>query len=133
MKIPFLTEIAQAQNVLLVGAGGGYDIFSGLPLYRSLRNQGKSVHLANLSSGALGFTDGESPVAGLFRITAATAASQGFPEMHLAGWLSRELKEEVPIFCIEPQGAKPVSRAIRWLAETLRPDAVVLVDGGTDS
>jgi hypothetical protein len=133
MKNRFLGQIARAQNVLLVGAGGGYDIFSGLPLYRWLRATGKTVHLTNLSSGALAFTDEESPIPGLFRITSTTAATQQFPEMHLAGWLSRELKEEVPVFCIEPSGARPVSAAIRWLADNLRPDAIVLVDGGTDS
>jgi len=133
MKIPFLTEIAQARNVLLIGAGGGYDIFSGLPLYRWLRNTDKTVHLANLSSGALGFTDAESPIAGLFRITSTTAASKYFPEMHLAGWLSRESKEEVSIFCIEPAGVEAVSAGLRWLVENFKPDAVVLVDGGTDS
>ena len=30
-------------------------------------------------------------------------------------------------------GARPVSAAYEWLARTLQPDAIVLVDGGTDS
>jgi hypothetical protein len=40
---------------------------------------------------------------------------------------------ETPIYCIEPSGAQNVIAAYNWLARSLRPDAVVLVDGGTDS
>lgn len=38
--------------IFMVGCGGGYDIFSGLPLYFHLRDQGKKVILGNFS-----FTD----------------------------------------------------------------------------
>jgi hypothetical protein len=51
--IPFWEEIRDAKTVLLAGAGGGFDIFSGLPLYFALRDVGKTVHLANLSFSAL--------------------------------------------------------------------------------
>ena len=78
--------------MLIAGAGGGFDIFCGLPLYLWLRKAGKTVHLANLSSGALAFTDAENPVAGLWRITRQTAATKYFPEMHLAGWLSERYR-----------------------------------------
>ena len=49
LRIPFFDAIADAKTVLIAGAGGGYDIFSGLPLYFGLRNAGKTVHLANLT------------------------------------------------------------------------------------
>lgn len=84
MKIPFFNELDKAQNILIAGAGGGYDVFCGLPLYFWLKMAGKTVHLANLSSGALGFCDAENPVPALWRITRRTAATNYFPEMHLA-------------------------------------------------
>ena len=59
MKIPLFTELEGAQNILIVGAGGGFDVFCGLPLYFWLRNAGKTVHLANLSFSELGFCEGE--------------------------------------------------------------------------
>ena len=49
LKLPFFTELEAAKNILIAGAGGGYDIFSGLPLYFGLQAAGKKVHLANLS------------------------------------------------------------------------------------
>jgi hypothetical protein len=49
LTLPFFKEIEYAQSILLAGAGGGFDIFSGLPLYFGLRNLGKQVYLANRS------------------------------------------------------------------------------------
>ncbi len=132
MKLPFFNELEKAQRILIAGAGGGFDVFCGLPLYFWLKNAGKTVHLANLSSGALAFCDAENPVPALWRITPQTAATKYFPEMHLSAWLT-EHYGETPVFAIAPGGASPVSAAYRWLAETLKPDAVILVDGGTDS
>ena len=33
MKITFSTELEKAQTILLAGAGGGFDVFCGLPLW----------------------------------------------------------------------------------------------------
>ena len=132
MKLPFFNELDKAQNILIAGAGGGFDVFCGLPLYFWLKKAGKTVHLANLSAGALGFCDAENPTPALWRVTARTAATKYFPEMHLSAWLT-ERYGEMPIFAIAPSGARPVSAAYEWLARTLQPDAIVLVDGGTDS
>jgi hypothetical protein len=132
MKIPFYEQLQKASSILIAGAGGGYDVFCGLPLFFELKRAGKEVHLANLSSGALGFCDAENPAPSLWRITRKTAATKYFPEMHLAAWLS-ECYGETPVYAIEPGGARPVAAAYKWLAEALNPDAIVLVDGGTDS
>jgi hypothetical protein len=70
--------------------------------------------------------------ASLWRITPQTAATKYFPEMHLSRWLT-ERYGETPIFAIAPSGARPVTAAYEWLARTLQPDAIVLIDGGTDS
>ena len=48
-RLPFFTELRPARRVLIAGAGGGFDVFSGLPLYFNLRAAGKDVFLANLS------------------------------------------------------------------------------------
>ncbi len=132
MKIPFFKELEQSRNILIAGAGGGYDVFCGLPLYHWLKAADKTVHLANLSSGALGFTDAENPVPALRVITRQTAATKYFPEMHLARWLT-DRYGETPIFAIESTGAGPVIDAYSWLVQRLQPDTILLVDGGTDS
>jgi hypothetical protein len=130
--IQFVAELESAKTVLLCGAGGGFDIFCGLPIYFALKNAGKSVHLANLSSGALAFSDAENLAPALWRVTARTGAPKYFPEMHLSSWLTHRFGE-TPIYCIQPSGARPVTAAYEYLLGALRPDAIILVDGGTDS
>src|ERR1044071_3502129 len=132
MKLQFFKELSEARNVLIAGAGGGFDVFCGLPLYFQLKEAGKTVHLANLSSGALDFSDAENPVGGLWKITPATAAQKYFPEMYLSSFLSNR-DGETPMYASASAGARPVCAAYEWLANTLRPDALILVDGGTDS
>src|SRR3954470_18813530 len=106
MNVPFFKKAEAAKSVLIAGAGGGFDIFCGLPIYFWLKKAGKTVHLANLSSGAIGFCDGKNPISGLWRITHQTAAPKYFPEMHLARWLT-DRHGETPIYAIEPAGARP--------------------------
>jgi hypothetical protein len=133
VRIPFFNELDEAKNILIAGAGGGFDVFCGLPLYFWLKKAGKTVHLANLSFTELGFCDGERPVPSLVRVLANTGGSQNyFPEVHLANWLTSRFGE-TPIYAIERTGARPVLAAYEWMAQTLRPDTVILVDGGTDS
>ncbi len=135
LKLPFVNALEGAQNILLAGAGGGYHIFCGLPLYFSLRNAGKKVHLANLSfSNLYGSTAERLLDDRLVEVTATTRGREDyFPELHLARWLELVRREKVPIYCIGHLGAKPIFEAYQWLAEYLQVDAIVLVDGGTDS
>ena len=37
LNIPILDQLADSQHILIAGAGGGFDVFSGLPLYFTLR------------------------------------------------------------------------------------------------
>lgn len=48
-ELPFFQKLADSRRVLIAGAGGGFDVFSGLPLYFLLRESGREVYLANLS------------------------------------------------------------------------------------
>lgn len=96
-------------------------------------NAGKTVHLANLSFTDLGSCDGGRPVPSLVRVLPDTRGSRVyFPEVHLAAWLSKRFGE-TPVYAIEHSGARPVRAAYQWLVEALAIDALVLVDGGTDS
>jgi hypothetical protein len=133
MRIPFLTELEQARCILLAGAGGGFDVFTGLPLFFWLRNAGKTVHLANLSFTELGFCEGERPVPSLLRVSPDSAGpSNYFPEVYLAQWLSARFGT-TPVYAIQRGGARQVVAAYNWLVSTLQPDTLLLVDGGMDS
>jgi hypothetical protein len=133
MKIPFFQKLEQAETVLLAGAGGGYDVLCGLPLYFWLRNAGKTVHLANLSFADVGFCDAENPAPALFCVTSRTNGSREyFPEIHLAAFLDKHFGD-TPVYAIERTGAKPILGAYQWMVNTLKPDTLLVIDAGTDS
>jgi hypothetical protein len=133
LRLPFFAELESAQNVLVAGAGGGYDIFSGLPLYFGLRAAGKTVHLANLSFSHLEAATGRRLAQGVLEVTAdAQGTAAYFPEFFLSGWF-RQQGEEVPVYAFERTGYKPLVEGYRALVDHLQTDTVILVDGGTDS
>ncbi len=132
MNLPALQRLAKAKTVLLAGAGGGYDLFAGLPLLHWLLRTGKRVHLANLTFSDLRYDDVQRPVPALACITPDSHGSASYcTELHLSRWLSDHFGA-TPIHVIERTGVAPVIRAYRWLADEFKPDAVVLIDGGTD-
>lgn len=133
LTAPFFQELEPAQNVLIAGIGGGFDVFSGLPLYFGLAQAGKRVHLANLSFSRLP-PDPESRLTpSLLRVTAATPGLDWyFPEKFLAEWF-RTRGADVSIYCFERTGVRLLLEAYRALVTHLGVDTVILVDGGTDS
>jgi hypothetical protein len=133
VKLPFFKELENAKTVLIAGAGGGFDVFCGLPLYFWLKQAGKSVHLANLSFTNFDFSNAKRPIPSLVRVGPDTGGSaMYFPEVHLAKWLSERFGE-TSVFAIDRGGVKPVEAAYEWMVQTLHPDALILIDGGTDS
>lgn len=135
LEIPFLHELAFAKRVLIAGAGGGYDVFCGLPLYFSLRDAGKQVWLANLSFTSLESCTGRRRTPALLEIDADSrgpAFINYFPEGYLAQWF-RARGEEVSVFCLHRTGVGLLRRAYEHLLGELQFDTLILVDGGTDS
>jgi len=133
LTLPLHRELEKAQTVLIAGAGGGFDIFSGLPLYFALRAVGKTVHLANLTFSNIPPSAGRRPVRELVEVTAeSNGGKYYFPERHLSDWFTKR-GERVPVWCIERYGPAAVTRAYCALNEELKPDTIILVDGGTDS
>jgi hypothetical protein len=131
---PLLEALGEARRILIAGAGGGFDVYSGLPLYLALRAQKKEVHLANLSFSRFDPSFGQRKSEVLVRVDADCLVEPGryFPEVYL----SRFLKEHgipAPVWCLERTGVAPIAEAYRLLRRELDLDAVVLVDGGTDS
>ncbi len=104
----------QSRNILIAGAGGGWDICGGLPLAYEWRKNGCQVVLANLSS------TNES-----FEFRAA------LPEDHPEGNLSAALGE--PVYVFGRQGFRPLDRGYRQIIDAHQIDTIVLIDGGVDS
>ncbi|PSB04859.1 hypothetical protein [Merismopedia glauca] len=117
-NLPLFDELKPAQNILLAGAGGGFDIFCGLPLYFALKALGKNVYLANLSFSYLPEIEPRlSP--SLSKVTADTPLSNTyFPGKYLSDWF-RKQGEEVPIYCFERTGFKPLLASYQALVKEL--------------
>jgi hypothetical protein len=129
----FLQELESARNVLIAGVGGGFDMFSGLPLYFGLQADGKQVHLANLSFSLLPPEPEARLAPAVLTVTATTPrVTDYFPEKHLCQWF-RGQGEDIAIHCFERTGVQPLLEAYRALVARLGVDTVILVDGGTDS
>jgi hypothetical protein len=130
---PLFAALGQAQRVLIAGAGGGFDIYAGLPLAIALWAGGKEVHLANLSFSQLELLDLDVWLDN--NVAAITATTVGlddyFPERTLARWLAAH---ELPstVFAFAKTGVQPLRTAYERLVAHLGIDAIVLVDGGTD-
>ncbi|MFF2626036.1 DUF1152 domain-containing protein [Kitasatospora griseola] len=133
LQPPLLTRLLAAERILIAGAGGGHDVYAGLPLALALRAAGREVHLANLAFThhyGLDATAWEGPQ--LARITPDTrSAEPKFPERSLARWL-HEHQQPDTVWAFASTGVKPLRAAYRALVRRLGVDAILLVDGGTD-
>jgi hypothetical protein len=130
---PLFARLRDHHRILIAGAGGGFDVYAGLPLAHALRAQGKQVHLANLAFSDLDRLDIDDWLQpGLARITPdSTGSDDYFPERTLARWLAAQDLPAV-VHAFPREGVRPVREGYRALADLLDLDAVVLVDGGTD-
>jgi hypothetical protein len=132
VELPFFHRLEPARVVLLAGAGGGADLFAALPLYFALRTAGKEVRLASLSFATVFDSTARVLAPALAEVSADTkTGARYFPELQLARWL-RTQGEDDTVYCFDRVGAAPIAEAYRVVAERVKPDAVVLVDGGTD-
>jgi hypothetical protein len=132
-RLPFFEALRDARRVLIAGAGGGFDVYAGLPLALALMADGRSVHLANLSIVNLHGLDKEVWLEpGIAAVTPDTVAYDDyFPERALARWLALHGLPAV-VHAFPRTGVRPLRTAYRRLVKRLGIDAIVLVDGGTD-
>lgn len=139
LNLPILEQLKDSSNILIAGAGGGFDIFCGLPLYFTLREQGKQVHLANFSSTEFGIFPAISKPEVLINGLLLGAHSKielnypYYPEGYLAKWFQETRGETITVWMFARSGVMPLTQAYGTLVEHLKIDAIVLVDGGVDS
>ncbi len=133
MLLPIWKELESSQKIFVVGAGGGFDIFSGLPLFHNLRGLGKEVFLGSLSFSDLLGPDGQKMKFDFLEVGPMTPGNDCyFPERYLSQWYA-EQGLEVPLYCFYGSGVRTVLNVYQKLQQKLDFDTIILVDGGTDS
>lgn len=133
MNIPI--SLAPGSNILVAGAGGGFDVICAMPVILSLRKAGHNVELANYSFTFLSkIRDALNPMDSLYGVNSSSklTASDYCPEIHLARWWKNEFGEDKTIWCYSGVGVKPLSQIFQALEERLKLDAILILDGGVD-
>ena len=132
LSIPFLSRLSTARTVLLAGCGGGFDLVSAIPLHEALLRAGKRSILANLSFSQLALSCPER-IGSVGYVVDLSAADQSyFPERHVVRWLASRGHDPL-VIGFTPTGAVRLAETYDAVIEAYGIDAVVLVDGGTDS
>jgi hypothetical protein len=130
LRLP--SQLERSFRVLIAGAGGGFDVYAGLPIYQRLRSLGKQVFLANLSFTDLRETGARQLTRALYAVEPSCSGPDlYFPERTLASFLSG-LGEPSTIYALDKLGVAPVREAYCELVRCFQLDTIVLVDGGTD-
>lgn len=138
-QIPFYSQLQDSKTILIAGCGGGYDVYSGLPLLYNLRKLGYQCHLWNLTFTAPELLEQASqPVVPgvLWRVRAGDKSGAGeyFPELYLSQYLEQSgFEGESIVYTASRTGVVPLKSAMQSLINQLGIDTVILVDGGTDS
>lgn len=131
-------RLEKANNILIVGAGGGSDVLCGLPLYYTFLKQGKKVHLANLTHTDFK-TLGEhaDPIILDAALLGATAIiklpSTNYVEGYLSQYFKAALNEDKIVWMLNRTHVQELKKAFERLVDHLKIDAMILVDGGVDS
>ena len=129
-----LENLDEVETVLLAGAGGGFDVYHAIPLYFRLVEMGKKVVFCNYSFASLASMKSDSFTASCVRVHADSSHSASYaPEYTMCRWFREVHQQEVSIYAYRGVGVVPVKAVFNKLKKKLGVDAVVIVDGGTDS
>lgn len=132
MNIPL--EI-QNRNVLIVGAGGGFDVLCGVPLGLQLMSMGNNVFYANYSFTELLKVEPQHWIyPSTLYVTHESRLSEGdyFPEKHLSEWLHIEGINNSQVYCFPFLGVKNLREQYAQIIRANNIEVIFIVDGGCD-
>jgi hypothetical protein len=131
------------RTVLLCGCGGGFDFVHSLTVYPELRRLGKTVVIGSYSFGNPAKISGAVPVfaengATAVRVTAANLADSHYgPEVHVCSYLDAVYPASAPhsvyAYYARAFTVPTLSQLYLQFIAAHAVDAIVLVDGGSDS
>jgi hypothetical protein len=140
LPIPVVMTLQKSKNILIMGMGGGFDVYSGVPIYLTLEKMGMdNLHIASfthadwtsiprhvevipMAPGCVGVTGN------------ITQPSENLPEAYLSGWFKDVKHKDVPVWTFKrDQSVKEYSDSLNVLVKHLDINTILLVDGGVDS
>lgn len=132
MQIPFFEKLEGSRTALLVGCGGGADFLSAIPIAAWLSRKGVRVIIGNVSFHRLAdaCNDQVGPVGWI--VDENCGRLPHFPEKVLQPWLVSKGYAEAFVGygrC----GVTLMRESLQATVERFEVDALVMVDGGTDS
>lgn len=128
----FFERLKPFDTIMISGAGGGFDIYSGIPLMTYLLQAGKKVVLGNFSFAMLPVSRSTKVSKTGYLITKESLDLGYFPELFLVEWLEQQ-GLEVPVIGFSSSGVLPLKEGYELVIDQYGVEAIVLVDGGTDS
>lgn len=131
--IPF--GLPKHSNILIAGAGGGFDFLCGLPIILELEARGHSTHIANYSFTNLKeIKNATWHSENLLEIKADSTLENDnyFPEFHLSNWYRQNKKIEKSVWCFTKSGVKQTLESYNYLINKFDIKAVICIDGGVD-
>ena len=132
-------KLRQAKNVLILGMGGGYDVFAGIPIHSSLQKMGVNVHLGNYTHSPWDTMSNFTEVVPMTNTCVGVtgnihSASENFPEMYLSSYFKEAKGLDVNVWTFKrDQTLKEYTNSLNTLVRHLDIGAILLVDGGVDS
>ncbi len=139
LNLPIRQQLDAADTILIAGAGGGFDVYAGLPLVYHLEQLGKTVHIANYSFTPIdlaricGKVIDEAPEVLFGAVGKKKNHLAYYPEGYLAEWYALHHETERVIWMFDNPAVLPLQMAYQHLVKKLKVDALILVDGGVDS
>lgn len=138
LNIPIIEELKKYNNILIIGIGGGFDIYCGLPIYHELYfNLHKNIVLANYSFS--NFKDVIENTESVLINNNLILNKKNIEPMKYnpEGYLYEGLKElystDQVIYSIKKEGVIPTKKSIEYIINTHNIDCIIAVDGGVDS
>lgn len=136
----FSQILNESKSVLLVGCGGGYDIYAGLPFYSQY---GTKMTLANisfaetrllksvLSQDDQNFLDNNQYVCLDYK-TRTNSLGHTYPSNYVPEyWMSKALQK--PVYAIFPNGVIPLTNIFTRICLDHNIDTILVIDAGVDS
>eukprot|EP01125_Pyxidicula_operculata_P015644 TRINITY_DN5334_c0_g1_i1.p1 TRINITY_DN5334_c0_g1~~TRINITY_DN5334_c0_g1_i1.p1 ORF type:complete len:342 (-),score=51.97 TRINITY_DN5334_c0_g1_i1:34-1059(-) len=139
---PVFQELADCKRILFAGCGGGYDFFGGIPLYYAFKKAGAECFLANLTFTDTKLITSEKFTDVCWKVTPECKRESKnwnigkedyWPELIVTKWFKDNEGWDVPVYMIAKTGVVQLIQTYEKLVKELQLDAIVLVDGGTDS